>query len=64
MLSGLFKNRQSINVGGPIGSMKDAKSQRLANLDYEAAYLAKRLTEDPDSVASGLDVNIDRYKRE
>jgi len=64
MLSGLFKNRQSINVGGPIGSMKDAKSQRLANLDYEAAYLAKRLTEEPNSVAPGLDVNIDRYKPE
>jgi hypothetical protein len=64
MLSGLFKNRQSINVGGPIGSMKDAKSQRLATLDYEAAYLAKRLTENPDDVDYGLDVNIDRYKPE
>ena len=44
--------------------MKDAKSQRLATLDYEAAYLAKRLTKDPDKVADGLDVNIDRYKPE
>ena len=64
MLTGLFKGRQSIEVGGPIGSMKDAKSKSLANPDYKAAYLLKRLTGyEPDS-NPGLDMTIDRYRPE
>lgn len=64
MLTGLFKSRQSVEVGGPIGSMKDATSKSLANPDYKAAYLLKRLTGyEPDS-NPGLDMTIDRYRPE
>jgi len=62
MLTGLFKGRQSINVGGPIGTMKDAKSKSLANPDYNAAYLLKRLTDYEADPHPGLDMTIDRYR--
>ena len=63
MLSGLFKSRQSIDVGGPIGSMADAKSDApMANPDYTAAYLAKRLTKNADKIGPELDKAIDRYR--
>ena len=63
MLSGLFKSRQSIDVGGPIGSMADAKSDApMANPDYTAAYLAKRLTKNADKIGPQLDKEIDRYR--
>ena len=62
MLSGLFKSRQSIDVGGPIGSMADAKSDApMANPDYTAAYLAKRLSKNPD-LGPQIDKAIDRYR--
>ena len=62
MLSGLFKSRQSIDVGGPIGSMADAKSDApMANPDYTAAYLAKRLSKNPD-LGPQIDKKIDRYR--
>ena len=64
MLTGLFKGRQSIEVGGPIGSMKDAKSKSLANPDYKAAYLLKRLTGYEPDPHPGLDMTIDRYRPE
>jgi hypothetical protein len=62
MLTGLFKSRQSVNVGGPIGSMKDATSKSLANPDYKAAYLLKRLTSYEADPNPGLDMSIDRYR--
>ena len=63
MLSGLFKSRQSIDVGGPIGSMADAKSDApMANPDYTAAYLAKRLSKNADKIGPQLDKEIDRYR--
>ena len=63
MLSGLFKSRQSIDVGGPIGSMADAKSDApMANPDYTAAYLAKRLSKNVDKIGPELDKEIDRYR--
>ena len=43
MLTGLFKKRQSHAVGGPIGSMADAKSPSLSYPQYDAAYLLNRL---------------------
>ena len=62
MLSGLFKSRQSIDVGGPIGSMADAKSDApMANPDYTAAYLAKRLSKN-HNLGPQLDKKIDRYR--
>ena len=65
MLSGLFKSRQSIDVGGPIGSMADAKSDApMANPDYTAAYLAKRLSKNVDKIGPELDKAIDRYRPE
>jgi hypothetical protein len=62
MLTGLFKSRQSVNVGGPIGSMKDATSKSLASPDYKAAYLLKRLTDYEEDPNPGLDMSIDRYR--
>ena len=62
MLTGLFKSRQSVEVGGPIGSMKDATSKSLANPDYKAAYLLKRLTKNEPDPNPGLDMSIDRYR--
>ena len=63
MLSGLFKSRQSIDVGGPIGSMADAKSDApMANPDYTAAYLAKRLSKNADTIGPQLDKELDRYR--
>ena len=64
MLTGLFKSRQSVEVGGPIGSMKDATSKSLANPDYKAAYLLKRLTGYEPDPNPGLDMTIDRYRPE
>ena len=43
MLSGLFKSQQSHAVGGPIGSMADARSQALSFPKYDNAYLLHRL---------------------
>lgn len=62
MLTGLFKSRQSVEVGGPIGSMEDATSKSLANPDYKAAYLLKRLTGYEPDPNPGLDMSINRYR--
>ena len=44
MLTGLFKSQQSHAVGGPIGSMADARSQALSFPRYDNAYLLHKLS--------------------
>jgi hypothetical protein len=61
MLSGLFRGSQSVAVGGPIGSLKDAKTMS-SNPNFDAAYLASRLGATTDKSVP-LDVALtDRYK--
>ena len=61
MLSGLFRGSQSVAVGGPIGSLKDAKTMS-SNRNFDAAYLASRLGATKTSKLP-LDFELtDRYK--
>jgi hypothetical protein len=61
MLSGLFRGSQSVAVGGPIGSLKDAKTMS-SNPNYDAAYLASRLGATPSDPNQPLDYEMrDRY---
>jgi hypothetical protein len=61
MLSGLFRGSQSVAVGGPIGSLKDAKTMS-SNPNYDAAYLASRLGATPSDPNQPLDYQMrDRY---
>ena len=55
MLTGLFKSQQSHAVGGPIGSMADARSQALSFPRYDNAYLLHKL--------SGAKPNSGTYER-
>jgi hypothetical protein len=62
MLSGLFRSQQSTSVGGPKGSLNDAYKME-SNPNYNAAYLAHRLGQEPSNLKVGLDVETtDRFK--
>ena len=62
MLSGLFRGSQSVAVGGPIGSLKDAKTMS-SNHNFDAAYLASRLGAKSSDPTVPFDFALtDRYK--
>ena len=65
MLSGLFKSRQSILQGGPIGSRAEAATPSLSNPNYDAAYLAYRLGAKNPNPSRPFDETIrDRFQND